>query len=468
MSVARPAAGRLLSRCAKRAAAPVRSPVVFRPCTASCRAFHSSRSLAVRQRPRFNTTRLSERDGMRTADDFESFAKEKFPEYTAADKEELRKHFSPEQIAALEAAEAAVDPMDLTIQGRLRDDPYRLHYIDDMRDVQPVIDRRPRTKPAPDPNSRFMTEEEFSEDFIKWAENFFPSKAAKMTIRDFVSDDLKNIPEKDWSPRAREAAERKLVQHLMSSEGQQKLNEDYEGPNDIDILEYWLERSALIPPRPSNSALAPALPRKVPGVEGLYKRAIDSEDDSLDETGEYQDVKKKTGLSVKQLKSLTVKSIVTRFVSQQTRLGKIRRASVLAVAGNRDGWLGLGTATSIEPAMAMTKAKLDAIKNMKPIRRYENRTIYGTVEAKVGGSVVRIDARPPGFGLRVPSTIFEMCRAAGIHDMASKMLRSRNALNVVKATYEALLKQPDPEEIAIGRGKKLVDVRKVYYGKSLC
>jgi small subunit ribosomal protein S5 len=37
-------------------------------------------------------------------------------------------------------------------------------------------------------------------------------------------------------------------------------------------------------------------------------------------------------------------------------------------------------------------------------------------------------------------------------------------MNTVKATIEALIDQPDPEEIALGRGQKLVDVRKVYYG----
>ncbi len=37
-------------------------------------------------------------------------------------------------------------------------------------------------------------------------------------------------------------------------------------------------------------------------------------------------------------------------------------------------------------------------------------------------------------------------------------------MNTVKATVQALRNQPNPEDIAIGRGKKLVDVRKVYYG----
>jgi small subunit ribosomal protein S5 len=36
-------------------------------------------------------------------------------------------------------------------------------------------------------------------------------------------------------------------------------------------------------------------------------------------------------------------------------------------------------------------------------------------------------------------------------------------MNTVKAAYEALQSQKDPEEVAKVRGKKMVDVRKVYY-----
>lgn len=56
-----------------------------------------------------------------------------------------------------------------------------------------------------------------------------------------------------------------------------------------------------------------------------------------------------------------------------------------------------------------------------------------------------------------------MCRAAGIHDLAARVTRSRNPMNTVKAAYQALMKQKDPEEVARARGIKLVDVRKVYY-----
>ncbi len=53
---------------------------------------------------------------------------------------------------------------------------------------------------------------------------------------------------------------------------------------------------------------------------------------------------------------------------------------------------------------------------------------------------------------------------AGIKDIAARIPRSRNPMNTIKACVAALYDQPDPEEIAKGRGKKLVDARKVYYG----
>jgi small subunit ribosomal protein S5 len=69
-----------------------------------------------------------------------------------------------------------------------------------------------------------------------------------------------------------------------------------------------------------------------------------------------------------------------------------------------------------------------------------------------------------GFGLRASHRLFEIFRAVGIQDVAARIPRARNPMNTVKACVQALTDQKDPNEIAIGRGKKLVDVRKVYYG----
>jgi len=168
-------------------------------------------------------------------------------------------------------------------------------------------------------------------------------------------------------------------------------------PKDVDELKYWLERSAMTDNNEgSQTALAPALPHKVPGVAGLYKNQEDPADQGLDPEGVYQTLKKQTGKPLKYLLGLKTKALASRMVANQTRLGKVRRTWTIYIAGDGNGQLGLGEAKSVEHRQAHEKARLLAIKNMRPIPRYEDRTIFGNVEAKVGATVVQLYSRPPG------------------------------------------------------------------------
>jgi small subunit ribosomal protein S5 len=328
----------------------------------------------------------------------DKFAEENFPKYTKEEVEELRKWYSPEHIAALEAGEAAIDPRDLTIQGRLRTDPYVMPYVDDFAEMQPIIDKRPQHRAPPDPRARFMDLDEFTEDLIKWADQFTTGDVTGTLKRleDFVPDEHKATPEAQWPAPVREEAHKAFIEYVekVATKGDRK---EAKGPTDADVLQYILERSAMTDNNlTTDTSVAHALPDKVPGVAGMYKIAIDPADGGKDDLGVYQDLKRRTGMSVHEILSLQTKRLVTRTVSNQTRLGKIRKFSVIYVAGNGNGWLGLGVAKSTEAGMAGLKARLLAIQNMQPIRRYENRTIYGKVEAKVSGTIVRMAARPPG------------------------------------------------------------------------
>ncbi|KAI1132535.1 37S ribosomal protein S5 [Nemania abortiva] len=427
MSVARPARC-LLSRGL---AATGSKSGIAAPAPRCHASFHSSAQLAKRK-PRFKSIRAQEL-GLVTPEKIEEFSKENFPQYTPEELEVLRQRYTPEQMAALEAGEAAIDPKDLTIQGRIRRDPYRPPYLDDFSRILPIVDKQPKTLPPPPEKVRFMTEEEHANDLEKLIEELMPKDV-------------------NFEGMTEEQIEKVL---------NEKVNFD------VAEAKYFEERSTLANhDAPSNSALAPGLGKNLRGVTGLYKTPVDPEDNGLDNEGVYQELKRKSGLSVRDILLLkrTTKVLVTRFVTNQTRLGKIQRMWVLAIAGNQNGCLGIGEAKSIEPSVATAKAKYLATLNMRPIPRYEDRTIFGSVEAKVGATIVKLDSRPPGFGLRASARLFEIFRAAGIRDIAAKMPRGRNPMNSVKACVQALMSQRDPNEIAIGRGKKLVDVRKVYYG----
>ncbi|KAK6205394.1 mitochondrial ribosomal protein S5 [Scheffersomyces amazonensis] len=177
-----------------------------------------------------------------------------------------------------------------------------------------------------------------------------------------------------------------------------------------------------------------------------------------------EDLSKLTGLDARYIKNLYVRPIVMKRVSLKTSKGNIPNFFVLTVVGDKRGTIGLGIGKSRDGIRtAALKAHWNAVKNLTPIPRYENRTILGDFEYKFHAVKLFMKSAPAGFGLRVNHNIFEICQAAGIKDLRGKVYRSRNPLLVAQGFVEALTKQKSIEDLAAGRGKKIVDLNKVYY-----
>ncbi|OAQ74311.1 37S ribosomal protein S5 [Pochonia chlamydosporia 170] len=499
MSVTRPAhslLGRCIASSRTRAASPSAAASVV-----SCQQFHSSAAARSKRRSRFRNVKAEEM-GLLNPSVLSKYRQEKFPEYTKEELEVLTQKYTPEQLEALKAGEEAINPDDVIIQGRLRDDPYRPTYLEDYTvldpryDVKPKVDITPKEPEWLDQNAwvdRYgskmiqMTDKKTSDQLTR------AMVRALRRVKESNGEELIDLTEEELKDLENDPE--LLKKYLIEDDGQPEPDANAEGPDlltraqamkldeavdaewerELDKLSSVTDQSEVEPTNLELLAEGPAGVNraysaeaaelgKVPGVEGLYKSAADPEDEGQDDGGHYQEIKRLTGMKLRDIQSIYRKVLVTRWVSNQTRLGKVRSTSVVAIAGNGNGRLGLGIAKSTEAGLAAETAQLLAIRNMKPIRRYENRTIFGNAKAKVSGTVVELFSRPPGFGLRCPHRIFEMCRASGIHDIHARMPRSKNPMNSVKAAYEALTNQADPEEIAIGRGKKMVDVRKVYYG----
>ena len=116
-----------------------------------------------------------------------------------------------------------------------------------------------------------------------------------------------------------------------------------------------------------------------------------------------------TGLTKEQIRRIRVKNLVSHRVVNQTRMGKIQSLYYLTIAGNQDGMLGIGEGKAAEDEDGRRQAMMNAIRNMKPIPRYEERTIFGDVEAKVGASVVQLSARAPGMLLVLVPSLYRPC-----------------------------------------------------------
>lgn len=164
---------------------------------------------------------------------------------------------------------------------------------------------------------------------------------------------------------------------------------------------------------------------------------------------------------------LEMRPLVLKRVSNQTAKGKIRSHYALCIVGDRNGMIGLGEGKSRDDmGKAISKAHWDAIRNLVHVNRFENRTIYGDIQHRYHGVKLFIRQKEAGAGLRVHHTIFEICQLAGIKDLTVKIYKSRNDMNVAKGFLEAITEGQTPlRQVALGRGKKIVDVRKVYYSE---
>lgn len=164
---------------------------------------------------------------------------------------------------------------------------------------------------------------------------------------------------------------------------------------------------------------------------------------------------------------LEMRPLVLKRVSNQTAKGKIRSHYALCIVGDRNGMIGLGEGKSRDDmGKAISKAHWDAIRNLVHVNRFEDRTIYGDIQHRYHGVKLFIRQKEAGAGLRVHHTIFEICQLAGIKDLTVKIYKSRNDMNVAKGFLEAVTEGQTPlRQLALGRGKKIVDVRKVYYSE---
>jgi small subunit ribosomal protein S5 len=125
--------------------------------------------------------------------------------------------------------------------------------------------------------------------------------------------------------------------------------------------------------------------------------------------------------------------------------------SALVVVGDRRGKVGVGLGKAGEVADAIRKGGEVARSSMVGVS-LKDATIPHEVFYHYGGAKVLLRPASPGTGIIAGKTVRAVLESAGIKDILSKSLGSKNAANVVKATLSALLSLRLREEIYQGRG----------------
>jgi small subunit ribosomal protein S5 len=147
-------------------------------------------------------------------------------------------------------------------------------------------------------------------------------------------------------------------------------------------------------------------------------------------------------------------------VTKVTKGGRNFGFSAIVVVGDENGVVGQGLGKSKDVSEAISKAVEDAKKNL--IRIPINKgTLPHEQKGKYGGAKVFLKPASEGTGVIAGGAVRAVLESVGVQNVLSKSQGSSNPHNVVKATFDALLKLRDPQIIANQRG---ISIDKVFNG----
>jgi small subunit ribosomal protein S5 len=128
--------------------------------------------------------------------------------------------------------------------------------------------------------------------------------------------------------------------------------------------------------------------------------------------------------------------------------------SALIVLGNREGVVGVGFGKANEVPPAVEKGVADAKKRLVRVPLVGT-TVPHPVMGVYRASRVKIMPAAPGTGVIAGQGARAILEAAGVKDVLTKAYGSTNAVNLVKATFDGLMKLRTRDQVARMRGVEL-------------
>jgi len=154
---------------------------------------------------------------------------------------------------------------------------------------------------------------------------------------------------------------------------------------------------------------------------------------------------------------LQEKLVAVNRVAKVVKGGRQFGFTALAVVGDGDGRVGYGYGKARELPLAIQKAMQAGRQNLYPIH-LKGETLQYELRGRHGATRVFMKPASEGTGIIAGGAMRAVFECAGVRNVLAKSYGSRNAINVVRATVNALVHMHSPQEIAAKRGKSVDEI----------
>ena len=153
----------------------------------------------------------------------------------------------------------------------------------------------------------------------------------------------------------------------------------------------------------------------------------------------------------------TEKLVAVNRTAKVVKGGRQFGFTALTVVGDGGGRVGFGFGKAREVPVAISKAMAQARKNLVHVSLKKG-TLFYAVRGAHGATRVLMQPASDGTGVIAGGAMRAVLECVGVRNVLAKSYGSRNPINVVRATINALSAVRSPDDIAAKRGKTVEEI----------
>ncbi|CAJ1973846.1 unnamed protein product [Sphenostylis stenocarpa] len=301
-----------------------------------------------------------------------------------------------------------------------------------------------RLKVTTEQKDRFVLQNKLNRALrlVQWKEAFDPDNPANYGV---IKNEQPDAAAADAD--AREDAE--LEKDKLIGEG------DNAGDDDEEEFDDMKEKDNILLAK--LEAIDRKLEEKLAELEYTFGRKGKALEEEIKDLAE-----ERNELTEQKRKPLYRKGFDTRLIDMNrtckvTKGGQVVKYTAMVACGNYNGVIGFAKAKGPAVPVALQKAYEKCFQNLHYVERHEEHTIAHAIQTSYKKTKVYLWPAPTTTGMKAGRTVESILHLAGLKNVKSKVIGSRNSHNTVKALFKALNAIETPRDVQEKFGRTVVE-----------